>query len=192
MQERGVFVDHATVHRWAMKILPVLAAVFRHRKRPVGASWRMDETYIKVAGEWKYLYRAVDLMAKRSTSCFAPRETALLLGDSWSEPSDCTTCLRGSPSTRAAPIRLPSRASRTIRVRTLSCGRENFSRMYLTRGAVFTLASMKVLFVWRLVSPRSDEASVLLLCQAEPGPFLVAHDLQAVVAGRTGLVTAAA
>ncbi|MDM0110233.1 IS6 family transposase [Variovorax sp. J22R24] len=60
MAERGVSVDHATVHRWAMKILPVLAVVFRRRKRPVGTSWRMDETYIKVAGQWKYLYRAVD------------------------------------------------------------------------------------------------------------------------------------
>ncbi len=60
MQERGVFVDHSTVHRWAIKVLPVLAAVFRKRKRPVGSSWRMDETYIKVAGKWKYLYRAVD------------------------------------------------------------------------------------------------------------------------------------
>ena len=60
MQERGVFVDHSTVHRWAIKILPVLAAVFRRRKRPVGLSWRVDETYIKVSGQWKYLYRAVD------------------------------------------------------------------------------------------------------------------------------------
>lgn len=60
MAERGVCVDHATVHRWAMKILPVLAAVFRRRKRPVSASWRMDEIYIKVAGQWKYLYRGVD------------------------------------------------------------------------------------------------------------------------------------
>ena len=60
MQEHGVFVDHVTVHRWAIKILPVAAAVFRKRKRPVGTSWRMDETYIKVAGQWKYLYRAVD------------------------------------------------------------------------------------------------------------------------------------
>src|SRR5450830_377012 len=41
-------------------MVPVLAAVFRRRKHPVGKSWRMDETYIKVAGEWKYLYRAVD------------------------------------------------------------------------------------------------------------------------------------
>ena len=60
MAERGVFVDHATVHRWSIKILPVLAAMFRRRKRPVGTSWRMDETYIKVCGQWKYLYRAVD------------------------------------------------------------------------------------------------------------------------------------
>jgi len=60
MAERGVQVDHATVHRWALKILPVLAKVFRRRKHPVGRSWRMDETYIQVGGQWKYLYRAVD------------------------------------------------------------------------------------------------------------------------------------
>src|SRR5665811_1230703 len=60
MHERGVFVDHSTVHRWATKMLPVLASVFRRRKRAVGSSWRMDETYIKVSGQGKYLYRAVD------------------------------------------------------------------------------------------------------------------------------------
>jgi putative transposase len=60
MIERGVFVDHSTVHRWALKILPVLALVFRRRKRPVGRSSRMDETYVKVCGQWRYLYRAVD------------------------------------------------------------------------------------------------------------------------------------
>ena len=42
MAERGVFVDHTTVHRWATKILPVLAVVMRRRKRAVGTSWRMD------------------------------------------------------------------------------------------------------------------------------------------------------
>ena len=58
--ERGVEVDHATKHRWAIKMLPVLVTVCRRRKRPVDKSWRIDETYIKVAGPWKYLYRAAD------------------------------------------------------------------------------------------------------------------------------------
>jgi transposase-like protein len=60
MAERGVLVDHATFHRWAIKILPILATLFRQRRRPVGSSWRMDETYILVCGHWKYLYRVVD------------------------------------------------------------------------------------------------------------------------------------
>ena len=60
MAERGVGVDHTTVHRWSIKMLPILAAAMRRRKRTVGASWRMDETYVKVGGQWKYLYRAVD------------------------------------------------------------------------------------------------------------------------------------
>ena len=64
MAERGVIVDHATVHRWSLKILPVFAKVFRSRKRSVGSSWRMDETYIKVGGQWKYLYRAVDKLGQ--------------------------------------------------------------------------------------------------------------------------------
>ena len=53
-------VDHSTVHRWVIKLVPLFEKSFRQHKRPVGKSWRMDETYIKVQGQWKYLYRAVD------------------------------------------------------------------------------------------------------------------------------------
>jgi transposase-like protein len=60
LAERGISVDHATVHRWNIKLLPVLEKAFRRGKRPTGKSWRMDETYIRVKGEWRYLYRAVD------------------------------------------------------------------------------------------------------------------------------------
>ncbi len=64
MAERGIEVDHSTVHRWVIKLLPVLEKAFRRRQRPVGNSWRMDETYILVKGQWKYLYRAVDKAGK--------------------------------------------------------------------------------------------------------------------------------
>jgi putative transposase len=60
MLERGVHVDHATINRWVIKYSPQLEAAFHRRKRPVWVSWRMDETYIRVKGEWRYLYRAVD------------------------------------------------------------------------------------------------------------------------------------
>ena len=60
MEERGVEVDHSTLNRWVVKYVPLLDPRFRARKRPVGSSWRLDETYVKVKGAWKYLYRAVD------------------------------------------------------------------------------------------------------------------------------------
>jgi putative transposase len=60
MQERGVSVDHATINRWVLKYSLQLEAAFHRRKRPVWMSWRMDETYIRVRGHWRYLYRAVD------------------------------------------------------------------------------------------------------------------------------------
>jgi putative transposase len=61
MEERGVQVDHSNVYRWVQKFTPLLEAAFRKgKKRPVGRSWRMDETYIKIKGQWRYLYRAVD------------------------------------------------------------------------------------------------------------------------------------
>lgn len=64
MEERGVSVDHSSINRWAVRFLPLIEKMARKHKRPVGCSWRMDETYIKVKGVWKYLYRAVDKQGK--------------------------------------------------------------------------------------------------------------------------------
>src|SRR6266478_5233767 len=60
MEERGVEVDHSTIHRWVIKYSPQLAEAFHRHKRPVWVSWRRDETYMKVKGQWRSLYRAVD------------------------------------------------------------------------------------------------------------------------------------
>ena len=53
MEERGIEVDHSSINRWAIQFLPLLQKVFRKHKRPVGRSWHMDETDIKVKGVWK-------------------------------------------------------------------------------------------------------------------------------------------
>src|SRR4030095_3452863 len=60
MEERGIHVDHSTINRWVIKYSPQLEETFHRRKRPVWVSWRMDETYLKVKGQWRSLYRAVD------------------------------------------------------------------------------------------------------------------------------------
>jgi transposase-like protein len=64
LDERGVSVDHATIQRWVVRHSPQLEEAFQRRKRPVGISWRLDETSIRVKGEWRYWYRAVDTMGQ--------------------------------------------------------------------------------------------------------------------------------
>jgi transposase, IS6 family len=62
MAERGVEVDHSTLNRWVLKFAPELDKRVRSHLSLTNDSWRVDETYIQVKGEWKYLYRAVDSM----------------------------------------------------------------------------------------------------------------------------------
>lgn len=79
MAERGIEVDHSSIHRWIIKLVPLLEKEFRHRKRPVGRSWHVDETYVKVKGhQWKYLYRAVHKAGNMVDSCCAPIVTRRL------------------------------------------------------------------------------------------------------------------
>ena len=60
LEIRGVKVDHSTIQRWVFKFSPFVESNMNKRKNVVGNSWRMDETYIKVGGKDRYLYRAVD------------------------------------------------------------------------------------------------------------------------------------
>jgi transposase-like protein len=58
--ERGVEVDHVTVYRWVLRFTPLLAEAARPCRHAVGDRWQVDETYVKVAGRWRYVYRAID------------------------------------------------------------------------------------------------------------------------------------
>ncbi len=60
LAERGVEVDHVTVYRWVQRFTPLLAEAARPCRHAVGQRWLVDETYVKVAGRWRYLYRAID------------------------------------------------------------------------------------------------------------------------------------
>jgi IS6 family transposase len=60
MAERGLQVDHTTIYRWVQRYAPELEKCVRAQLKPTNNSWRVDETYIKIPGDWYYLYRAVD------------------------------------------------------------------------------------------------------------------------------------
>jgi IS6 family transposase len=60
LAERGVEVDHVTLFRWVQRFTPLLVEAARPCRRSVGGRWFVDETYVKVAGIWRYVYRAVD------------------------------------------------------------------------------------------------------------------------------------
>jgi IS6 family transposase len=60
LAERGIAVDHVTVYRWVQRFTPLLIDAARPCRHAPGDQWFVDETYVKVAGRWIYLYRAID------------------------------------------------------------------------------------------------------------------------------------
>ena len=60
LAERRVEVDHVTIYRWVLRFTPLLADAARPCRHALGDRWQVDETYVKVAGQWRYVYRAID------------------------------------------------------------------------------------------------------------------------------------
>ena len=73
MEERNLFVDHVTIWRWVQRYAPVLKQRIRREMHPPNRSWRVDETYVKVAGSWAYLYRAVDSAGETIEFMLSPK-----------------------------------------------------------------------------------------------------------------------
>ena len=106
MEERGGRLDHATMQRGVVKYRAQMEAAFRHRKRPVGRSWRLDETDIRVTGEWRDLYRAVDTHGQTIDFLLMEERDGL-----------CRKFLCGDDVRRAHPVGgvMRRRARRTVR-----------------------------------------------------------------------------
>src|SRR6266511_1937760 len=73
LAERGVEVDHVTVYRWVQRFAPEFAEAARSRRHLVGDRWRLDETYVKVGGTWRYLFRAIDQFGQVIDVFLSPR-----------------------------------------------------------------------------------------------------------------------
>src|ERR1700740_443968 len=102
LAERGLHADHVTVWRWVQRYAPKMERRLRSRLKPTNDSWRVDETYIRVKGKWRYLYRAVD-----STGATLDQQSA-----SWPKLWEAGTI----------PCRASSTPTVTARTRLRSCG----------------------------------------------------------------------
>src|SRR4030095_14785328 len=76
MAERNLRVDHVTIWRWVQRYAPELERRCRRQLRMTNRSWRVDETYVRVAGKWTYLYRAVDSVAATIVFLLSPNRDA--------------------------------------------------------------------------------------------------------------------
>jgi transposase, IS6 family len=77
LTERGVEVDHVTVYRWVQRFTPLLAEAARPSRHAVGTRWHVDETYIRVAGRWRYVYRAIDQFGQVIDVYVSPRRDTM-------------------------------------------------------------------------------------------------------------------
>jgi len=73
MAERGLSVDHVTIWRWVQRYAPLLNPRIRRELRRPNGSWTVDETYVRVAGSWAYLYRAVDSAGETIEFMLSPK-----------------------------------------------------------------------------------------------------------------------
>jgi transposase-like protein len=76
LAERGIQVDHVSIYRWVQRFAPEFAQAARARQHVIGDRWHVDETYLKVGGSWRYLFRAIDQFGRVIDVYLSPRRDA--------------------------------------------------------------------------------------------------------------------
>jgi transposase-like protein len=112
LAERGIEVDHVTVYRWVQRFTPLLVDAARPCRHVPGDRWFVDETYVKVAGRWIYLYRAIDqygqvidVLVSPKRDLAATRRFFTRVLEHGPRPAEVTTSARNyaeTPTTRTA------------------------------------------------------------------------------------------
>ena len=131
LAERGVEVDHVTVYRWVQRFTPIFAEAARPGRHAVGDRWLVDETHVKVAGSWRYLYRAIDQFGQVVDVYFSQRRDATAARLFFS---------RAIASTQVEPTEVTPIAPRPIRVSSTICCRVPIT----TSGSTRTTPSKRI------------------------------------------------
>jgi transposase-like protein len=104
LTERGVEVDHVTVYRWVLRFMPLLADAARPCRHAVGDRWQVDETYVKVAGRWRYVYRAVGEFGQVIDVFVSPRRDATAARRFFDQAINATRVRPVEVTTDQAPV----------------------------------------------------------------------------------------
>jgi transposase-like protein len=104
LSERGVEVDLVTVYRWVLRCTPLLADVARPCRHAVGDRWQVDETYVKVAGQWRYVYRAIDQFGQVIDVFVSSRRDAKAARRFFDQPISATKVTPVEVTTDQAPV----------------------------------------------------------------------------------------
>jgi transposase-like protein len=102
--ERGVEVDHVTVYRWVLRFTPLLADAARPCRHAVGDRWQVDETYVKVAGQWRYVYRAIDQFGQVIDVFVSPRRDVRAARRFFQQAIGATKVTPAEVTTDQAPV----------------------------------------------------------------------------------------
>jgi transposase-like protein len=103
LAERGIEVDHVTVYRWVVRFTPLLAEAARPCRHQVGDRWRADETYVKVAGRWRYIHRAIDQFGQVIDVYVSPKRDGKAARRFFERAIDTTTVTPSEVVTDRAP-----------------------------------------------------------------------------------------
>jgi transposase-like protein len=104
LAERGVEVDHVTIYRWVQRFIPLLADAARYARHSPGDRWFVDETYAKVNGVWRYVYRAVDQYGQVIDVLLSARRDAVAARRFFSRALRTLKVVPSEVVTDAAPI----------------------------------------------------------------------------------------